>query len=189
MARPWHRFTTYVLALLRPAPDSAPVVAAAGKLTLGQVLRRFWPRLRPLRGWLILGLLLLAAAPAIVVVEILLYGRLVDDVLEPAGRGAGTAVFGTLLGLALLYIGLNVLSGIVDGADDYLGTWISQRFLVDLRRETFEHVLSQPSSAHDRRRLGDTMARLTSSPVEQGSGKPNRTAARPVGHSATISKP
>ena len=34
-----------------------------------------------------------------------------------------------------------------------------------------------------------TMARLTSSPVEQGWGKPNRTAARPVGPSATISNP
>lgn len=147
----WHR----VVAALRPAPDDAPLVAAARTMSLGDVVRRFWPRLRPLRGWLLLGLLLLAAAPAIQVVEVLLFQRLVDDVLVPADAGP-------LLGLAALYVGLNVLSGAVSSADDYLSTWISQRFLVPLRRDLFAHVVRQPAAVQDRRRLGDVLSRLTS---------------------------
>lgn len=151
MRRTWQ----HLVASLRPAVDDAPIVAAAGSLTVADVVRRFWPRLRPLRGWLLLGLLLLAAAPAISVVEVLLFQRLVDDVLVPADAAP-------LLWLALAYVGLNLLSGVVSGADDYLSTWISQQFLVGLRRDSFAHVLSLPAVTHDRRRLGDVLTRLTS---------------------------
>ena len=60
-------------------------------------------------------MLLLAAAPAITVAETLLYQQLVDDVLVPADSEP-------LLRLALVYLGLNLLSGVVSGADDYLAT-------------------------------------------------------------------
>lgn len=119
---------------LRLTPERHALVDIAAPLRLVDIARRFWPRLRPLRGWLVLGLLLLTAAPLIAVAEALLYQRLVDDVLVPAA-------FEPLLVLALLYIGLNVASGVVSGADDYLATYVSQRFLVDLRRDVFSHVL------------------------------------------------
>lgn len=151
MSSPWQR----ALAALRPVPDDDPLVAGARSLTVVAVVRRFWPRLRPLRGWLLLGLLLLAAVPAIQVVEVLLFQRLVDDVLVPAD-------FAPLLVLAGLYLGLNLLSGLVSSADDYLSTWVSQRFLVGLRRDLFAHVVRQPAAVQDRRRLGDVLARLTS---------------------------
>jgi len=150
MTTPWQRLAAW----MRPARDDDPLVAHAADLTLVQVFRRFWPRLRPLRGWMLLSLLLLAAAPLIEVAEILLFQRLVDDVLVPAELRP-------LLVLALAYVGLNLLSGVTSGLDDYLGTWISQRFLVDLRRDVFAHVLSLPSHVHDRRRLGDVISRLT----------------------------
>lgn len=139
---------------LRAAPEQSALVDVAASLRLVDIGRRFWPRLRPLRGWLVVGLLLLAAAPVISVAEAMLYQRLVDDVLVPAA-------FEPLLVLALLYVGLNLASGVVSGADDYLATYVSQRFLVDLRRDVFAHVLSLPSATQDRRRLGDTLTRLT----------------------------
>ncbi len=142
-------------ASLRPGDDDDPLVAQARGMTIADVVRRFWPRLRPLRGWLFVGLLLLAAAPAITVAETLLFQQLVDRVLVPADPGP-------LLWLALVFLGLNLLSGVVTGADDYLGTWISQKFLVGLRRDSFAHVLSQPSLTQDRRRMGDVLTRLTS---------------------------
>lgn len=152
MRKLWHR----ALASLRPdARDVDPLVAAARGMTLGEVFRRFWPRLRPLRWWLALSLVFLALAPLIEVVEILLFQRLVDDVLVPAD-------WQPLVWLALAYLGLGLASGIVSSLDDYLGTWISQRFLVGLRRDVFAHVLALPSHVHDRRRLGDSLARLTS---------------------------
>ncbi len=141
-------------AWMRPAHDDDPLVEHAAGLTLLEVFRRFWPRLRPLRWWMLLSLLLLAVAPLIEIVEILLFQRLVDDVLVPVD-------FQPLVFLGLAYVGLNLLASVVSGFDDYLGTWISQRFLVDLRRDVFRHVLSLPSHVHDRRRLGDVISRLT----------------------------
>jgi subfamily B ATP-binding cassette protein MsbA len=141
-------------ASLRPGADDAPLVDEAPGLTLRQVLRRFWPRLRPMRGWLVVAVCLLAAAPAIEVVEILLFQRLVDDVLVPAE-------WRPLVWLAAVYIGLNLVSAVVSGLDDYLGTWISQKFLLQLRTDVFRHVLSLPLHVHERRRLGDVMSRLT----------------------------
>jgi ATP-binding cassette subfamily B protein len=142
------------LASLRPEPDDAALVGHAPGMSVVAVVRRFWPLLRPLRGWLLLGLLLLAAAPAIEVVEVLLFQRVVDDVLVPAD-------FGPLVWIAAAYVGLNLLSAVVTGADDYLSTWVSQRFLVRLRSDTFRHVLTLPLHVHERRHLGDVLSRIT----------------------------
>src|SRR4029079_16653277 len=119
--------------------------------TLGQVVRRFWPDLRPLRWWLLLLLVLLARAPLIAVLEVLLFQKLVDDVLVPA-------TLGPLVWIAGLYVGLNLLSAVVSGIDDYLSTWTSRRFLVGLRTKVFAPVLPHSSHVHDRTRLGDTMS-------------------------------
>jgi ATP-binding cassette, subfamily B, bacterial len=144
-----------VLALLRPERDPASIVGEAPPMTVRQVVRRFWPDVRPLRGWLVLLVALLAAAPVMAVLEVLLFQRLVDDVLVPAELGP-------LPWIAALYVGLSLMSAVVSGFDDYLSTWVSQRFLVGLRTEVFGHVLGHPSHVQDRSRLGDTMSRLTS---------------------------
>ena len=153
-ARP-RRVLTRVMDLLRPERDAAPFVGEAPPMTVGQVVRRFWPDVRPLRGWLLVLVVLLAGSPLIAVLEVLLFQRLVDDVLVPA-------TLGPLLWIAALYVGLNLISAVISGVDDYLSTWISQRFLVRLRTQVFSHVLAHPSHVHDRNRLGDTMSRLTS---------------------------
>ncbi len=147
----WQR----AVALLRPRADEAPVVDEAPPMTLREVVRRFWPDLRPYRGWIALSMLFLAALPAISVVEILLFQRLVDQVLVPAD-------FGPLLGIVGLYVGLNLLSAVVSGADDYLGTWITQSFLLRLRGKAFRHALSLPLPVLAQRRLGDVLQRLSS---------------------------
>lgn len=143
------------LALLRPERDAAPIVGEAPPMTVVEVVRRFWPDVRPLRWWLLVLVVLLAAAPLIAVLEVLLFQRLVDDVLVPASLEP-------LLWLAVLFVGLNLLSAVISGVDDLLSTWISQKFLVGLRTTVFRHVLAHPSHVHDRNRLGDTMSRLTS---------------------------
>ncbi len=144
-----------VVGLLRPETDAAPFVGEAPPMTVAQVVRRFWPDVRPLRWWLLVLVVLLAGAPLIAVFEVLLFQKLVDDVLVPA-------TLGPLLWIAALYVALNLLSAVISGVDDYLSTWISQKFLVGLRTQVFSHVLAHPSHVHDRNRLGDTMSRLTS---------------------------
>lgn len=144
-----------LVAALRPPVDDAPLIAEAEGMTLAAIFRRFWPNLRPLRGWLLLTLVLVSALPAIAVVEVMLFQRLVDDVLVPIDPGP-------LVWLALLYIGLNLLSGVLSGAEDYVSTYVSQSFLVRLRHDAFGKVVRQPTLTSDKRRLGDTMTRLTS---------------------------
>ncbi|ANY24090.1 hypothetical protein BCM27_15965 [Gordonia terrae] len=120
-----------------------------------QVFRTFAPRLRPVRWWLLAGLTLSVIPALIAVAKIALFERLVDDVLVPADLGPFASIAG-------IYIALNLLAAVIDGADDYLGTWISQRFLTTLRRDAFAHVLALPSHRLDHLRLGDVMSRLTS---------------------------
>lgn len=164
VASPGNRTTrrASLYALLRPAADDAQVVADAPRMTIRQVARRFWPQVRPLRWWMLLGLLLSAGISAIGVAEIALFARVVDDVLVPADLGL-------LPWIALAYLGLSLGSGLLSGCKDYLSTWVSQGFLLRLRTQVFRHVLSLPQDAHDRRRLGDVLSRLTSdvSSVEQ----------------------
>lgn len=143
------------MASLRPRADDARLVDDAPGMSLREVFVQFWPALRPLRWWMLLGLGLLAASSLIGIAEVLLFQRLVDDVLVPA-------TFGPLLWIALTYVGLNVLSAVVSGGDDILSTWVSQRFLVKLRTDTFRHVLNLPLHVHEQRRLGDVLSRLTS---------------------------
>ncbi|MEE3852541.1 ABC transporter ATP-binding protein [Gordonia sp. LSe1-13] len=144
-----------VAALLRPTADDTPLIELSAQMTLVEVFRAFWPRLRPLRWWLLLSLGLLVAAPLIAVAEIRLFQSLVDTVLVPAD-------FAPMLWIGAAFIGLNILAAVIDGCDDYLGTWISQKFLTGLRRDTFAHVLALPPHRLDQRRLGDVISRLTS---------------------------
>jgi subfamily B ATP-binding cassette protein MsbA len=141
--------------LLRPPEDDDRVIEAARQLPTRGVVRAFWPHLRPYRGRLAVLLALLAVGPAVAVAEINLFRLVVDDVLVPADLSP-------LLVLALLYVGLNVLSALASGADDYLSTSVSQHFLLGLRTDLFRHVLALPQAAHDRRRVGDLVSRLTS---------------------------
>jgi subfamily B ATP-binding cassette protein MsbA len=130
-------------------------VEAAPPLTLRQIVARFWPWLRPLRLPMLAGAILLVAAPVIEIAEVVLFQRLVDDVLVPADPAP-------LVAIAALYVGFNLASAVVSGVDDYLSTWISQRFTVSLRTDVFRRLLAQPQHVHDQRRLGDVLSRLTS---------------------------
>jgi ATP-binding cassette, subfamily B, bacterial len=141
--------------LLVPAASGTQLVGAAPAVAVRELLRRFWPYARPYRRRFALGLLLAAIVPAIETVEIYLFKLVVDDVLVPGA-------FAALLPLALAYVGLTVITGIVSFADDYIAAWVGERFLLDLRTRVFAHVQGLSSHTLDRRRLGDLLQRLTS---------------------------
>ena len=106
-------------------------------MTIPQIARRFWPQVRPLRWWIALKLVLDAALTGISLLEIALFALVVDRVLVPTDLGP-------LAWIALTYIGLTLMSGVLSGLKDYLSTWISQGFLLDLRTDVFRHVLHLP---------------------------------------------
>ena len=129
-------------------------VAAAPALPVREVFRRFWPYARPYRRWLLVTLLFIVLGPAIETASIWLFKLMVDEVLVPRD-------FGPFAWIALGYVGLTLLSGVVGFLDDYLSTWVGERFLLSMRTDFFRHVQGLSLSFFERRPLGDVISRLT----------------------------
>src|SRR5215211_4430981 len=130
------------------------LVAAAPRLRLRELVRRFWPYARPYRRWIGVALALIALSQAVDAAIIWLFKPVVDQVLVPRDLGA-------LLPFAIGYLALVIGGGIVSFADDWLSTWVGERFLLELRTSVFRHLQGLSLDFFERRRLGDLIARLT----------------------------
>jgi ATP-binding cassette, subfamily B, bacterial len=130
------------------------LVAAAPRLRLRELVRRFWPYARPYRAWIVVVLALIGLSQAVDTAIIWLFKPVVDEVLVPRDLGA-------LVPFAIAYLALVVGGGIVSFADDWLSTWVGERFLLDLRTSVFRHLQGLSLDFFERRRLGDLIARLT----------------------------
>jgi ATP-binding cassette subfamily B protein len=139
--------------LLIPSGEGS-LVAEAPSVPVREIFRRFWPDARPYRRWIPVGLVLIALGAAIETAEIWMFKLVVDEVLVPGELQP-------LVWIVALYVTFTVTSGIVSFADEYLATWIGERFLQRMRRRLFAHVQTLSLDVLDRRRLGDTVARLT----------------------------
>jgi ATP-binding cassette subfamily B protein len=132
----------------------AGLVAAAPAVPVREIFRRFWPYARRYRRWLAFSLVFIVLGPAIDTAMIWMFKIVVDEVLVPRD-------FDPFWWIALAYVGLTLLAGLVGFADEYLSTWVGQRFLLDLRTRLFAHLQSLPLGFFERRRQGDLLARLT----------------------------
>ena len=141
--------------LLVPASDDPEIVAAAPQAQMREVFRRFWPDARPFRRWIPVLLALIALGTAAATVEIWLFKLVVDEVLVPGALEP-------MLWIALAYLGLTLLNGLIDFADDYLSTWMAERFILNLRVRLLGHLHRLSLDFLDRRRLGDLLSRITS---------------------------
>src|SRR3954465_6070390 len=141
-------------ALLSVTTDDAGVVAAAPPVPVREFTRRFWPYARPYRRWLWVTAVFIVVMPAIETATIWLFKIVVDDVLVPRD-------FGPFVWIALGYVGFTLLGGLVSFADDFLSTWIGERFLLRLRTDFFRHVQNLSLDFFERSRLGDVLSRLT----------------------------
>lgn len=140
--------------LFNPISRDPELVAAAPEIPVREVFRRFWPDARPYRRWIPLGLAFIALGAAIDTAEIYIFKLVVDDVLVPGDLGP-------LLWIALLYVALTVAGGLISFGDDYIATWIGERFSLSMRLRVFAHLQSLSLDLVDRRRLGDLIARIT----------------------------
>jgi ATP-binding cassette subfamily B protein len=139
---------------LVPSADASALVAAAPAVALRSIFRRFWPFARPYRGWFAVSLALIVVAQAIEAAQIWMFKVVVDEVLVPKD-------FGPFWWIAIAYVGLALLDGLVSFADDYVSTWVGERFLLDLRTRFFAHLHELSLDFFDRRPLGDVLSRLT----------------------------
>lgn len=116
---------------------------------------------RPYRLQLAVTLVLAIVSPLIDTVAISLYGRLVDDVLAPRQL----AMLGPI---ALAYVGLTLIGGLVGFGRSYLSAWVTEHLLFDLRNRLFSHLQALPLEFFERSRLGDTVSRVTGDVDEVG---------------------
>jgi ATP-binding cassette, subfamily B, bacterial len=140
--------------LLSVAGGGHALVAAAPPVPVREVFRRFWPYTRPFRVWLAVMLLFVVAAPAVDTATIWLYKLLVDEVLVPQDFTA----FGRIAGA---YVALTLLGGGVSFGQQYVSTWVGERFLLSLRTTFFRHLQGLSLGFFEQRRLGDVLSRLT----------------------------
>ena len=127
----------------RPLPQGPKVIFA-----------RFWPDTRPFRGRWFLSLGLVAVAPALSAAAIWMFKILIDRVVVPHD-------FHLFPLLAGAYLGLAVVQGAVSFADQYLSTWVGERFVLTLRARLFDHLHALTPGFFERRQLGDLLSRLT----------------------------
>ncbi len=136
-----------------PGEGYDEVVVEAPQRRLREVVRRFWPAARPYRKWVPLLLVLIALGALIETAEIWIFKLVVDEVLAPADLGP-------LPWLAAGYVGLTLIGGLINFGDDYLSTWIAERFLLNLRVQVLEHVQRLSIDVFNRHRLGDLVTRV-----------------------------
>jgi ATP-binding cassette, subfamily B, bacterial len=147
------RLRNRIRGLLVPSGAGA-LVAEAPPVPVREIFRRFWPDARPYRRWIPVGLLLIALGAAIETAEIWMFKLVVDEVLVPGELEP-------LVWIVALYIGFTIAGGLVSFGDDYMATWLGERFLQRMRRRLFSHVQKLSLDVLDKRRLGDVIARLT----------------------------
>jgi ABC-type multidrug transport system fused ATPase/permease subunit len=153
-ARPTARLRSLLRSFVTPRDaDGESLVAAAPALTVRELFSAFWPYARPYRRWIPLGLGLIAIGALAVTVEIWLFKLVVDQVVVPGDLGP-------LLWIGLAYLGLTVITGLASFGDDYVATWIGERFLLDLRTDLLAHLQRLSPDFLERHRLGDLLARL-----------------------------
>ena len=150
MARLRSRLRAFVTA--RHAGEEG-LIAAAPALAVRDLFRAFWPYARPYRRWIPVGLALIALGAAVVTIEIWLFKLVIDQVIVPGELQP-------LVWIGLAYLGLALVSGLASFGEDYVGTWIGERFLLDLRSDVFAHLQRLSPDFLQRRRLGDLLARL-----------------------------
>jgi ATP-binding cassette subfamily B protein/subfamily B ATP-binding cassette protein MsbA len=105
---------------------------------------------------------LVGLAPALSASAIWLFKILIDEVVVPHD-------FHLFPTLAATYAGLAILQGAVSFADQYLSTWVGERFILNLRARLFRHLHHLSVGFFERRPLGDILSRLTGdiSAIEQ----------------------
>jgi ATP-binding cassette subfamily B protein len=118
-------------------------------------LRALWKFLRPYRLHLAAALVMMAVAAG----SFLAIGEALKRVIDEGFAGGDTmALHRTLLVVAAIA----AVQGISTFCRYALFTWVAERFVADIRRAVFDHVLSLSPAFFEQVRTGEVISRLTS---------------------------
>jgi ATP-binding cassette subfamily B protein len=138
----------------RAAPSPAPIEARPTELPRRK-LRRLLPYFRPYlrRASVTVLLMLVVTGAGLAIPALAQFG--IDDGISAGDKAA-----------LILAVGLFVLAGLVGWLagyyQSYLSSWVGERVLLDLRTDTFRHLMRLELGYHERTPTGRTVSRLTS---------------------------
>lgn len=135
--------------------EDKPRDPSASQGSTWAVLRRFWPYVRPHRGWLWLGLAMIPIVAGLSTVRPLLLKHAVD--VDIAG-GELTALRVT----ALLFLVAVMAEFLAMATQVYTLSRVGQATISDLRGAVFRHVLTLPARFYDKTPIGNLLTRSTS---------------------------
>ncbi|MBV2156447.1 ABC transporter ATP-binding protein [Kitasatospora sp. SUK 42] len=138
-----------------PETDAQGPVADSPAIPVGELLRRFWPWVRPDVRWLPLSAVLLVLGAFGEVVSVWLFKDLIDDVLVPREFADFWPLAGAMLGAA-------VAAALLTFAGTYTSTRTAERYMLRLRTDTLAHLHTLPPDTLEIRWRGDLVARMTS---------------------------
>jgi ATP-binding cassette subfamily B protein len=121
----------------------------------GRKLRRLLPYFRPYLGRAVVTVLLMlvVTGAGLAIPALAQFG--IDDGISAGDKG-----------VLILAVGLFVLAGLVGWLagyyQSYLSSWVGERVLLDLRTDTFRHLMRLELGYHERTPTGRTVSRLTS---------------------------
>ncbi|HVM67388.1 MAG TPA: ABC transporter ATP-binding protein [Acidimicrobiales bacterium] len=128
-----------------------------------QVMRRALAFLRPYRGEVAIGVLVMALATACLVAPPLVFANVVDHITAAlAHRGPHRAASAYIDRMAVLLVVLAVAAWVLSRAQILIVTRVGERFLRDLRRRSFDHLLGMSLGFFDGEQTGRLVARMTS---------------------------
>ncbi len=116
--------------------------------------RRFWPLTRGLRRHLLAVWLCTILAALAETEAILLFSELTDHALQKGSLAAFWAP-------AAKWLGIAVAGALVAYAGNSLAAWATERFVMRLREQVFDHIQTLPPHFFQRHRQGDLLSRLT----------------------------
>ncbi|MFJ1974370.1 ABC transporter ATP-binding protein [Streptomyces sp. NPDC087903] len=116
--------------------------------------RRFWPLTKGLRGRLVAVWVCTVLAALAETEAILLFAELTDHALQ---QGSLAAFWRP----AVEWLGVAVVGALVAYAGNSLAAWLTERFVMRLREQVFDHVQQLPPHFFQRHRQGDLLSRLT----------------------------
>jgi ATP-binding cassette subfamily B protein len=132
-----------------PRPRAAPPPPATRKL------RRLVPYFRPYAGRAVLTviLMLLVTATGLAIPALAQYA--IDNGIQEGDKG-----------VLLMSVGLFVVVGLIGWLagyyQTYMSSWVGERVLLDLRTQTFRHLMRLELGYHERTPTGRSVSRLTS---------------------------
>ena len=118
-------------------------------------LRRLVPYFRPYRGRALLTamLMLIVTASGLAIPALAQYG--IDHGISAGDRAV-------LVLAVVLFLVAGLVGWLAGYYQSYLSSWVGERVLLDLRTETFRHIMRLELGYHERTPTGRTVSRLTS---------------------------